>query len=156
MQMLKALPRLTQGQWPGVTSFQVVNTGTDTLNVTDVYSDDPNLVVEESAIEGGENTPEAAFPLAPGAARLFNLRWQPVSPGSLNAHVHVTMDGGADPAAGLLDGTSRATIMDAARARSRTGKATRRATSSATSASRTRKPTMPTTAKVLARSRVFA
>jgi len=74
-----------------LTSFQVVNTGTDVLNVTDVFSDDPSLVVEEPALEG-ENIPEAAFPLAPGAARLFNLRWQPTTPGALNAHVHIVSD----------------------------------------------------------------
>jgi hypothetical protein len=80
-----------------LTSFQVVNTGTDTLNVSDVYSDDPTLVVEEQAEPGGgENIPEAAFPLAPGASRLFQLRWAPTSPGSLNASVHVISDDPVD------------------------------------------------------------
>ncbi|HEX6853534.1 MAG TPA: S8 family serine peptidase [Candidatus Polarisedimenticolaceae bacterium] len=80
-----------------LTSFQVVNTGTDVLNVSDVYSDDPALFVEDVQREGGENTPEAAFPLAPGAARLFNLRWSPAAPGPLNALVHVISDDPTTP-----------------------------------------------------------
>lgn len=40
-----------------------------------------------------------------------------VVPGLMNAHVHITMDGSADPAAGLLDGSGSAVILDAARAR---------------------------------------
>jgi len=80
-----------------LTTFQVVNTGTDTLNVSDVYSDDPSLSVTEALIDGGEQVPEAAFPLAPGASRLFNLSWAPTVAGPLNAHVHVISD---DPANG--------------------------------------------------------
>jgi len=75
-----------------LTTFQVVNTGTDTLNVSDVYSDDPSLEVLEATAAGGEQIPEAAFPLAPGAARLFNLRWAPTAAGSLSARVHVISD----------------------------------------------------------------
>jgi hypothetical protein len=75
-----------------LTTFQVVNTGTDTLDVSDVYSDDPSLTVAESVSEGGEQTPQAAFPLPPGAARLFNLSWAPTVAGGLNAHVHVISD----------------------------------------------------------------
>lgn len=81
-----------------LTTFQVVNTGTDTLNVSDVYSDDPSLLVEDPPGEGGgENIPEAAFPLPPGAARLFNLRWTPMTPGPLAAHVHVISDDPTNP-----------------------------------------------------------
>ena len=57
-------------------------------------------------------------------ARPGEVEWhaagRTVVPGLMNAHVHVTMDGGADPAARLLDGTSAATIMEAVRARSGT------------------------------------
>ena len=77
--------------YPYVTSFQVVNTGTDVLNVSDVTSDDPTLTVEEST-SGGEQVPEAAFPLPPGGARLFQLRWFPTAPATLAAHVHVLSD----------------------------------------------------------------
>ncbi len=75
-----------------LTTFQVLNTGTDTLNVSDVYSDDPSLTVLEPGNEGGEQTPQAAFPLAPGASRLFNLRWAPTAPATLTANVHVISD----------------------------------------------------------------
>ena len=42
--------------------------------------------------EGGENIPRRRSRCAPGAARLFNLRWAPTVAGSLNAHVHVISD----------------------------------------------------------------
>ncbi len=45
---------------------------------------------------------------------------QTVVPGLMNAHVHVTMDGGADPAAALLDGRDRDAQLEAARLRLRT------------------------------------
>ena len=40
-----------------------------------------------------------------------------VVPGLMNAHVHITMDGSADPAEGLLGGSGNAVILEAARAR---------------------------------------
>ncbi len=70
-----------------LTTFQVVNNGTDVLNVANVYSSDPSLFVEDP--QGGEASPEAEFPLQPGQARLFNLRWFPALPGALDAQVHV-------------------------------------------------------------------
>ncbi len=76
--------------YPHLTTFLVVNNGTDVLNVADVYSTDPNLYVEEP--EGGDVSPQAGFPLPPGGARLFNLRWSPVQAGPLVAEVHVLSD----------------------------------------------------------------
>ncbi len=70
-----------------LTTFQVVNNGTDVLNVSSVYSSDPTLLVEDP--QGGEAIPEAEFPLLPGQARLFNLRWAPMLPAPLDAQVHV-------------------------------------------------------------------
>ncbi|MBP7148565.1 MAG: S8 family serine peptidase [Acidobacteria bacterium] len=78
-----------------VSTFQVVNNGTDVLNVSNVTSDDPNLFVEEPV--GYGETPMAAFPLPPGQARLFNLRWAPVVPYTMNAQVHVLSDDPVNP-----------------------------------------------------------
>lgn len=77
-----------------LTSFQVVNDGTDVLNVSDVYADDPTLSVFEP---GTEEQPQAGFSLAPGAAKLLNLRWYPLVPMTLNAGVHVLSDDPVDP-----------------------------------------------------------
>ena len=78
-----------------LTTFQVVNNGTDVLNVSSVYSSDPNLFVEEP--QGGEQVPAAEFPLLPGQARLFNLRWAPTLPVPLDAQVHVLSDDPVTP-----------------------------------------------------------
>lgn len=81
-----------------LTTFQVVNNGTDVLNVTDVFADDPTLFVEEVGAPGGEEeVPEGAFPLPPGGSRLFNLRWSPTSPATLNARVHVISNDPVNP-----------------------------------------------------------
>ncbi len=53
--------------------------------------------------------------------RAGDREWQAagltVVPGLMNAHVHITMDGSADPAEGLLGGSGTAVILDAARVR---------------------------------------
>ena len=80
------------------TEFQVVNTGTDVLNVTDVYSDDPTLFVETPPGRSGDEViPEAEIQLPPGASRLYSLRWAPTAPGTLAAHVHVISDDPTHP-----------------------------------------------------------
>ncbi|NJN63795.1 MAG: hypothetical protein HC882_02215 [Acidobacteria bacterium] len=76
-------PRFTGFSY--LTTFQIVNNGTDVLNVSDVYSDDPTLFVEEPV--GGGERPQASFPLPPGGSRLFNLRWVPTVPMTLDALV---------------------------------------------------------------------
>jgi subtilisin family serine protease len=78
-------------------NFQVVNNGTDVLNVGSVTSDDPALTVQEQSIDGDQFLPEAAFPLPPGGARLFQMSWNPTVPGPLNAHIHVQSDDPVSP-----------------------------------------------------------
>ncbi|MFN7966278.1 MAG: S8 family serine peptidase [Acidobacteriota bacterium] len=78
-----------------LTTFQVLNNGTDVLNVADVFSSDPNLFVEQPA--DGPEQPQASFPLQPGGARIFNLRWAPTVAGPLNALVHVISDDPTTP-----------------------------------------------------------
>ncbi|HXI04056.1 MAG TPA: S8 family serine peptidase [Candidatus Saccharimonadales bacterium] len=82
--------------YPHLTNFQVVNNGTDVLNVLSIVSSDPNnLFVEEAP--GSTNVPEAAFPLAPGQSRLFNLRWSPSMPYMMNVTVEIHSDDPANP-----------------------------------------------------------
>ncbi|HKY33808.1 MAG TPA: S8 family serine peptidase [Candidatus Polarisedimenticolia bacterium] len=69
--------------YPQVTSFQVFNAGTDVLEVSDIDTTDPSLVVEEPP------GPTAGFSLAPGLARVMNLRWDPTTIGQLSASVRV-------------------------------------------------------------------
>ena len=92
--------------YPQITNFLVVNNGTDVLNVSDITTTDPALVVEDSPGAGGSLTGgpqiQAAFPLPPGGARLFTLRWSPASPGSLNAQVRVHSDDPVNPTVTLL------------------------------------------------------
>ena len=78
-------------------SFQVVNTGTDVMNVSGVTSDDPTLTVQDQGGAGNENIPEAAFPLAPGASHLFQMTWSPASPATLNTLIHVLSDDPVTP-----------------------------------------------------------
>lgn len=73
--------------FPHLTSIQVVNNGTDTLIVSDVVTDNPTLVVEDSTASGPE--PLGGFNLAPGGSRPLTLRWLPTTAGPLNANVHV-------------------------------------------------------------------
>ncbi len=81
-----------------IVTFQVVNTGTDVLNVLDTYTTDPSLVVQEPpGAGGGEESPAAAFPVPPGGSRLLELRWSPAAPGTLDAQVHVLSDDPATP-----------------------------------------------------------
>jgi len=76
--------------YPYTTQFRVVNAGTDTLTVYDVYATDPSLeVTEPPAAEGGDASTFAQFDLAPGASRLFDLRWYPTSPMAMIASVRV-------------------------------------------------------------------
>ncbi len=81
--------------YPHLTNFQVVNIGTDVLNVTGVISNDPQLFVEVPP--GSDSIPEAEFPLPPGQARLFDLRWAPTGPYTMNAEVHVLSDDPVNP-----------------------------------------------------------
>ena len=58
--------------YPYLTTVQVVNTGTDTLNVTDVTTNHGSLTISEPAT--GDVFVHAAFPLPPGGSRIFNLQ----------------------------------------------------------------------------------
>jgi subtilisin family serine protease len=90
--------------YPALTSFIVVNNGTDVLNVSDISTTDPSLVVEDSpgsSLTGGGPQILAAFPLTPGGARLFTLRWNPAAPGTLNALVQVHSDDPVNPVVNL-------------------------------------------------------
>jgi subtilisin family serine protease len=78
-----------------LTTFQVVNTGTDVLNVTDVTTTHGSLTVEGSA--SGDVYAHAAFNLPPGSSRLFTLRWLPMVPMSLNAAVQVYSNDPVNP-----------------------------------------------------------
>jgi len=82
-----------------LTTFQVLNNGTDVLNVSDITTTDPALTVEVQPGPGGTGDIgiAAAFPLPPGGARVFNLRWVPPGPGPLNAQVLVHSDDPARP-----------------------------------------------------------
>jgi imidazolonepropionase-like amidohydrolase len=68
-------------------------------------------------ISGGRIREIAAGLVARPGEREWQAGGRTVVPGLMNAHVHVAMDGGADPAAGLLHGRGSAAILDAARAR---------------------------------------
>jgi subtilisin family serine protease len=81
--------------YPHLTSFQVVNNGTDVLNVSDVIADNPNLTVEDAT--ASEPEPLGGFTLQPGASRPFTLRWLTTVAGPLNANVHVYSDDPASP-----------------------------------------------------------
>jgi len=83
--------------YPYLTTVQVVNTGTDVLTVTDVTTNHGSLTVSEPAT--GEIYAHAAFPLPPGQARLFSLRWLPTLPGALppNAAVAVYSNDPVNP-----------------------------------------------------------
>lgn len=83
--------------YPYLTTIQVVNNGTDNLNVSELHTSDPTLVVLESTAQGDAIIPEAGFSLTPGASRQFQLQWSPVVPGTLNALVHVISDDPATP-----------------------------------------------------------
>ena len=85
--------------YPQLTTFQVLNNGTDVLNVADITTTDPALTVEDQPGPGatGGIGITAAFPLPPGGARLFNLRWLPAGPGPLAAQVRVYSDDPANP-----------------------------------------------------------
>ena len=61
--------------YPQLTTFQVLNNGTDVLNVSDVTTTDPALVVEESPGPTGDGTGiTSAFPLPPGGATFHSCR----------------------------------------------------------------------------------
>jgi hypothetical protein len=72
--------------FPHLTQLAVRNVGTGALTVTEVTSNDPNLLVEEPPSSGG------IFVISPGAEVLYNLRWLPQAPGPLNAVVTVHSD----------------------------------------------------------------
>ncbi len=74
-----------------LTNFQVINNGTDVLNVTDVVSTDPELQVFE------QPGPTAGYALAPGASRLYGMTWLPSTPGTLTAQVLVHSDDPDNP-----------------------------------------------------------
>jgi subtilisin family serine protease len=78
--------------YPQLTSFLVINDGTEVLNVSNVTTTDPALTVDEGP------APTASFTLAPGEARLMNLRWNPTAAGPLAARVDVHSD---DPGAAI-------------------------------------------------------
>ena len=83
-----------------LTNFRVVNTGTDVLNVSEIVSTDPTLIVGDTQ-QGGpaeEITQiNAGFSLTPGQGRLFTLAWQPVAEGALAAQIVVHSDDPANP-----------------------------------------------------------
>ncbi len=79
-----------------LTTMQIVNNGTDVLNVSDVVSSDPTLLVEDP-VGGSPEAPQAGFPIPPGEARLMNLRWVPTVPMTLDAQVHVLSDDPVNP-----------------------------------------------------------
>ena len=81
-----------------LTNFRVVNTGTDVLNVSEVITTDPTLVIGELQT-GGEQVTQilAGFSLAPGQGRLFTLAWQPVDEVTLAAQVVVHSDDPVNP-----------------------------------------------------------
>jgi len=83
-----------------LTNFRVINTGTDVLNVSDVVSTDPTLVIVDSQQDGtGQEISQinAGFSLPPGAGRLFSLAWQPVADGPLAAQILVHSDDPVNP-----------------------------------------------------------
>jgi subtilisin family serine protease len=82
--------------YPHIVSFQVVNDGTDVLNVSDITTTDPYLFVDEPP-SGGDQGIQAAFPLPPGAARLFILRWSPAVPYVMDAEVRINSDDPVNP-----------------------------------------------------------
>jgi subtilisin family serine protease len=88
--------------YPQLTSFQILNNGTDILNVSDVDTTDPNQLSVEEPPSGN-----AAFPVPPGGSRVMNLRWLPMSAGSLSAAVRVYSDDPVTPVAMLpVDGNA--------------------------------------------------
>ena len=83
-----------------LTNFRVVNTGTDVLNVSDVVTTDPTLIISEQQTgAGGQEITQinAGFSLTPGSARLFTLVWQPVAAVPLAAQVVVHSDDPVNP-----------------------------------------------------------
>ncbi|MBD3867002.1 MAG: S8 family serine peptidase [Acidobacteria bacterium] len=82
--------------YPYLTSFQVVNTGTDVLNVYDVTTNHGTLTVDDGS-GAGEQSMDAEFPLPPGASRLFTMRWFPTSAGPLDAAVSIESDDPVNP-----------------------------------------------------------
>ena len=82
--------------YPYLTSFQVINTGTDVLNVYDVTTNHGTLTVDDGQGSGEEGL-DAQFPLPPGGARLFTLRWFPTSAGPLDAAVSISSDDPVNP-----------------------------------------------------------
>ncbi len=78
-----------------LTTMQVLNLGTDVLNVSDVFGDDPALFVEDPQTAGDHVA--AGFAIPPGGSRLFNLRWAPAAAGPLVASVHVVSDDPVTP-----------------------------------------------------------
>ncbi|MBZ5637382.1 MAG: choice-of-anchor D domain-containing protein [Acidobacteriia bacterium] len=83
--------------YPHLTTFQLVNSGTDVLHVTDVTTNNGTLTVQAPAT--GQVFSQAAFDLAPGSSRVFNLSWFPTLPGALpaNAAVQVHSDDPVNP-----------------------------------------------------------
>ncbi|MBZ5640818.1 MAG: choice-of-anchor D domain-containing protein [Acidobacteriia bacterium] len=76
-------------------TFQVVNTGTDVLRVTDLTTTHGSLTIEGAA--SGDVYARAAFDLPPGGSRLFTLRWLPMVPMTLNAAVQVYSNDPVNP-----------------------------------------------------------
>jgi hypothetical protein len=93
--------------YPQLTSFLVINDGTEVLNVTDIDTTDPSLTVEEAP------GPTASFSLTPGASRVMNLRWNPTAAGSLEARVEVRSDDPETPLASI-EVTGRADLAPVA------------------------------------------
>jgi subtilisin family serine protease len=81
--------------YPQLTSFLVINDGSEVLNVSNVTTTDPSLTVEEPP------GPSASFQLAPGASRIMNLRWAPALVGALDARVDVLSDDPDTPVASI-------------------------------------------------------
>ncbi len=77
--------------FPALIQLAVQNVGTGALIVTQVTSSDPELLVEEPPSSG------AVFNIPPGGEVLYNLRWLPVSPRTLNAVVTVHSDDPDEP-----------------------------------------------------------
>ncbi len=78
--------------YPYLTTFQIVNNGTDVLNVSNVYSTDPTLTVSEYGVDDDGEQTLGGFSLPPGLAKLMQMSWYPTVPMLLNAQVHVLSD----------------------------------------------------------------
>ncbi len=72
--------------FPHLDQLAVRNVGTEVLTVTSVTSNDPHLFVEEPP------GAQAVFVIPPGQQVLFNLRWLPDAPATLNAAVTIASD----------------------------------------------------------------